>query len=76
MWTVRALLVVAADDVSKSFVADLAGKIRWQTGEAWLTGAVTDGWRRNTHVEQALSLRRPWLDGTGTIRFVEQTAQR
>ena len=76
VWPVRALLFVSGDDVTNSFVGELAGSVNWRTGEMQLSGPVTDGWQRGARVEQTLAMHRPWFDGTGTIRFVERTAER
>ncbi len=75
-WPVRALVFAATDDATKAFVGDLGGSMNWRTGEMQLSGPATDGWHRNGRIEQTLSLNRERLDGTGTIHFVERTAER
>jgi hypothetical protein len=76
VWPVRAIVFAATDDAAKSSAGHLGGRLNWQTGDLRLNGRVTDGWRRNAHIEQTLSLDRERLDGTGTIRFVDVTAER
>lgn len=76
VWRVRAMTFVAADDPTKSFLAESVGILDWSTGAMRLTGHVSEGWMKGTSVEQTLRLDRTQFDGDGSLRLTVVTASR
>jgi hypothetical protein len=68
-WPVHAIVFVAADDVARSFVAELDGTIDWRSGAMRLSGVVTDGWMAGSPIRQTARIDPARLDGDGTLRI-------
>jgi len=68
-WPVHAIVFVAADDVARSFVAELDGTIDWRSGAMRLSGVVTDGWMAGSPIRQTAWIDPSQLDGDGTLRI-------
>jgi hypothetical protein len=75
-WPVRVMAFVAADDPSKSFLAESDGTLDWTAGAMQLEGRVSAGWMKGASVEQTLRLDRAQLDGAGSLRLEVVTASR
>jgi hypothetical protein len=76
VWPVRVMAFVAADDPTKSFLAETDGTLDWRTGAMQLTGRVSEGWMNGASVQQTLTLDRKRLGGEGVIRLGVVTASR
>ena len=76
VWPVRVMAFVAADDPTRSFLAETDGTLDWKTGVMQLTGRVSEGWMQGAGVAQSLRLDRTQLDGAGTLRLDLATASR
>ena len=68
VWPVRVMTFVAADDPTKSLLAETDGTLDWHKGIMQLAGRVSEGWMKGANVEQTLRLDRTQLDGVGTLR--------
>jgi hypothetical protein len=71
VWPVNAWLFFSADDLRRSFAAELSGSMNWKTGEMRVTGLVSDGVRRDAAVEQRVRLHDRGLTGRVTVRFTD-----
>jgi hypothetical protein len=71
VWPVNAWLFFSADDLRRSFAAELSGSMNWKTGEMRVTGLVSDGVRRDAAVEQRVRLQDRGLTGRVTVRFTD-----
>ena len=69
VWPVRVMAFVAADDPTKSFLAETDGTLDWDTGAMQLIGRVSEGWMKGARVEQTLRLDRTRFDGAGALRL-------
>jgi hypothetical protein len=67
VWPIRVLTFVAADNVSRSFAADLTGTLDWRTGTMRLSGTVNEGWRSGAPAEQVVRIDPVAYDGQGTL---------
>ena len=74
LWPVRATVFVASDDPTRSFAADMSGRMDWRTGDVELSGAITEGWRRDARISQTLRIDRGTFDGTGRLRLADTAA--
>jgi len=76
VWRVRVMTFVAADDPTKSLLAESQGVLDWDTGSMQLTGYVSEGWMKGASVEQTLRLDRTHFDGSGVLRVSLAVAHR
>ena len=75
-WPVRVLTFVAADDPTRSLLAETSGTLDWDSGIMQLAGLVTEGWMKGARVEQTLRLDRTRFDGVGSMRVALAIANR
>lgn len=74
IWPVNVWLFFSADDLGRSFAAELSGTMSWLTGEMRVAGLVSDGARRDTAIEQRMRVVRPGLNGSATVVFYPRLA--
>ena len=75
-WPVRVLTFVAADDPTRSLLAETSGTLDWDSGIMQLAGLVTEGWMKGARVEQTLRLDGTRFDGVGSMRVALAIAHR
>lgn len=75
-WPVRVLTFVAADDPTRSLLAETSGTLDWESGIMQLAGRVSEGWMKGARVEQTLRLDRTRFDGVGSMRVALAIANR
>lgn len=74
IWPVNAWFFFSADDLRRSFAAELSGSMNWRTGEMRVTGLVSDGVGIGTPLEQRMRVARPGLAGRATVKLFPRLA--